>query len=427
MIVTVVPRDTYRLVDGVLDEGLPFVASYLENKISRSIIITDNNGKIHYPNTRSVFQIEDAFVQISIPIVKKEYYYQEQNCSLYYRIEYKGSYAFVVVNDIPQELLCQAISILRGARLAVKCYFTKINKNKKEFEKKLVEYLFLKSTDSINDVIRLSERELEPGRHYLVLLMEVERNREIDWQLLCSYACEYFKRKSIDVISVYWKNYLLVIVPALKTDILEKDLESLNLEDVKKFKEVIENKFSIITSLGIGQTYPLEKLYQSFEEARVALTLPRLMKKKEFIQYFSELGIYSFVFSQSLKKIKNYCLKTLGPLIEQDNDTDCSLLPTIRTLLDSGFSMKSTADSLHIHVNTLYYRINKIEQLLDLDLSKMSAQVELYTAIKVWDTLKINGFIYADETGHRIKLESTRKISILHKTSRGNQMETTGW
>lgn len=89
--------------------------------------------------------------------------------------------------------------------------------------------------------------------------------------------------------------------------------------------------------------------------------------------------------------------------------------------------MKSTADSLHIHVNTLYYRINKIEQLLDLDLSKMSAQVELYTAIKVWDTLKINGFIYADETGHRIKLESTRKISILHKTSRGNQMETTGW
>ena len=139
------------------------------------------------------------------------------------------------------------------------------------------------------------------------------------------------------------------------------------------------------------------------------MTLPRLMEKMKFIQYFSELGIYSFVFSQSLEKIKSYCLKNLGQLIEQDNDTDCSLLPTIRTLLDSGFSMKSTADSLHIHVNTLYYRINKIEQLLGIDLSKMSTQVELYIAIKVWDTLKLNGFVYPDETDHQIQLESTRQ------------------
>lgn len=410
MIISMVPRDTYVLVDGVLDEGLPFVASYLENQISRSIIITDNNGKIHYPNiNRSAFRIDDAFVQIPVPFVKKEYYYQDQSNSLYYRIEYKGSHAFVVVKKLPKELLCQAISILREARLALKCYFAKVNKNKKEFEKKLVEYLFLKSTDSINDVIRLSERELDPGRHYLVLLMEVEQNREIDWQLLCSYACEYFKRKRIDGISVYWRNYLLVLIPALREDILGKYLESLNQKDVKKFKEIIENKFNIITSLGISQTYPLEKLHKSFEEARVALTLPRLMEKMKFIQYFSELGIYSFVFSQSLEKIKSYCLKNLGQLIEQDNDTDCSLLPTIRTLLDSGFSMKSTADSLHIHVNTLYYRINKIEQLLGIDLSKMSTQVELYIAIKVWDTLKLNGFVYPDETDHQIQLESTRQ------------------
>jgi DNA-binding PucR family transcriptional regulator len=77
-------------------------------------------------------------------------------------------------------------------------------------------------------------------------------------------------------------------------------------------------------------------------------------------------------------------MKNLGQLIK--HDSDCTLLSTVRTLLDSGFSMKTTADRLHIHVNTLYYRISKIEELLDIDLYIMNNQVDLYIAIKVWDT-----------------------------------------
>ncbi|WP_198142797.1 helix-turn-helix domain-containing protein [Syntrophomonas zehnderi] len=46
--------------------------------------------------------------------------------------------------------------------------------------------------------------------------------------------------------------------------------------------------------------------------------------------------------------------------------------------------------SLFIHINTLYYRINKIEHLLELDLSRMDTRVNLYTAIKIWDMLKCN-------------------------------------
>ncbi|HPT69952.1 MAG TPA: helix-turn-helix domain-containing protein, partial [Syntrophomonas sp.] len=55
----------------------------------------------------------------------------------------------------------------------------------------------------------------------------------------------------------------------------------------------------------------------------------------------------------------------------------------------TGGNNKATADQLYIHVNTLYYRINKIEQILNIDLAKMNARVELYTAIKVWDTLQV--------------------------------------
>jgi DNA-binding PucR family transcriptional regulator len=150
------------------------------------------------------------------------------------------------------------------------------------------------------------------------------------------------------------------------------------------FKDSIENNFNIVFSLGIGQADSLAKLYNGFYEARVALTISRLMGKKEFIQHFRDLGIYNFIFSQSPETIKSYCMKNLGQLIK--HDSDCTLLSTVRTLLDSGFSMKTTADRLHIHVNTLYYRISKIEELLDIDLYIMNNQVDLYIAIKVWDT-----------------------------------------
>lgn len=381
-----VPRDTYMLIDGVLDEGLTFAAFYLEKKIERPICIADDRGKIYYPDMfRTTRHIEDEFFHIPKPITEKDYDYQKKNKTLYYRIKYNDSHVFVIVQNIPENLLYKTLSVLKEAKLAIKCYFAKINKNKEAFEKKLVEYLFLKSNTSIEDIISLSEREQNLDKPYLVLLMEEKTGQEIDWQLICSYSYEYFRRRMLDVISIHWERYLLVLLPVCsENDFPRIGEEASDIKEIVGFKDSIEKNFNIVFSLGIGQTYPLVKLYNGFYEARVALTIPGFMGKEEFIQYFSDLGIYSFIFSQSPEKIKSYCLKTLGRLIKHDND--CTLLSTVRTLLDSGFSMKSTADRLHIHVNTLYYRINKIERLLDIDLYKMNNQVDLYIAIKVWDT-----------------------------------------
>ena len=132
-----------------------------------------------------------------------------------------------------------------------------------------------------------------------------------------------------------------------------------------------------------------EKLF----EARIALTLPGLLGRKSYLQKFSKLGIYYPIFSQSLDDIKGFCEEMLGKVIAYDEKTDGELMPTLRKLLDSNVNMKSTADSLFIHVNTLYYRVNKIEELLGIDFSSMNSRVNLFIAIKVWDTLKACGLM----------------------------------
>jgi sugar diacid utilization regulator len=325
---------------------------------------------------------------IHIPkhITEKDYDYQKKNKTLYYRIKYNDSHVFVIIQDLPENLLCKSLSVLKEAKLAIKCYFAKINKNKEVFEKKLIEYLFMKSNASIKEIVSLSESELDLDMPYLVLLLEEEKTGpKIDWQFICSYTYEYFRRRMLEVISIPWEKHLLVLLPVCSENAFPRiGDEVFDLKEIVDFKDSIENNFNIVFSLGIGQTYPLAKLYNGFYEARVALTISRFMGKQEFIQHFSDLGIYSFIFSQSPETIKSYCMKTLGRLIK--HDSDCTLLSTVRSLLDSGFSMKTTADRLHIHVNTLYYRISKIEELLDIDLYTMNNQVDLYIAIKVWDT-----------------------------------------
>lgn len=393
---SIATKSVYQMVDGVLDEGLPFVALNLERLLDCSIIILDNDGQVHYPDIGQEFSsISDIFVQFPVLIAGNEYYYQRTDGLLFYCIKYNGECAYVVVENLPEHLVSQAVSILRKAKLAIKCYFTKINKNKARFEKELTEYLFLRKDADIRDIIRLSERDLDIDRPCFISLIEVEEmNQEEDLQLLRSYTCEYLKKEKVEVFPASWANFLALIIPArFKKYSQEIDLNWPRLVGNIRYKNFIENKFAIKTSYGIGQIYPLFDIHRSYNEARIALTLPRLMGKSNFIQHFSELGIYYSVFSQDIADVKNFCLKTLGKLIEYDDKTNGELLPTLRKLLDSGVNMKSTASSLFIHVNTLYYRLDKIGQILNADLSEMDTRVNLYIAIKVYDTLMANGFL----------------------------------
>jgi len=44
------------------------------------------------------------------------------------------------------------------------------------------------------------------------------------------------------------------------------------------------------------------------------------------------------------------------------------------------------------------YRIKKVEELLNVDFSTIETRVDLYIAIKVWDTLNQTGFNIKDIT-----------------------------
>jgi DNA-binding PucR family transcriptional regulator len=75
--------------------------------------------------------------------------------------------------------------------------------------------------------------------------------------------------------------------------------------------------------------------------------------------------------------------RLLGPLRSYDRRRGTRLLPTLAAFLGCSGSWQACAARLHVHVNTLRYRIRRIEELTGRDLSSLPDQVDFFLALTV--------------------------------------------
>ncbi|MFJ9867081.1 helix-turn-helix domain-containing protein [Streptomyces sp. NPDC101165] len=76
-----------------------------------------------------------------------------------------------------------------------------------------------------------------------------------------------------------------------------------------------------------------------------------------------------------------YSRTVLGPLLESDRTATAVLLSTLETFLACDGSWARTAKALHLHVNTVHYRIQRIEHFTGRDLSLLSDRLDLWAAL----------------------------------------------
>ncbi|MFI6295636.1 PucR family transcriptional regulator [Nonomuraea sp. NPDC050790] len=79
---------------------------------------------------------------------------------------------------------------------------------------------------------------------------------------------------------------------------------------------------------------------------------------------------------------RSFAASLLGPLLDYDSRHQSELMLTLRTFLDTAGSWQVCAEHLHVHVNTVRYRIKRIEDLTGRDLSTMGDRVDFYLALR---------------------------------------------
>jgi hypothetical protein len=109
----------------------------------------------------------------------------------------------------------------------------------------------------------------------------------------------------------------------------------------------------------------------SYAQARRASEVALRFGRKGEVVTFEDLGLYRLLFQISDRnELRAFVEQVLGALIEYDRKHRTDFVQTIRTYLANNNSLQSTARELYVHVNTAAYRIQRIQAITGLDLSK---------------------------------------------------------
>ncbi|WP_328635035.1 PucR family transcriptional regulator [Streptomyces sp. NBC_00356] len=76
-----------------------------------------------------------------------------------------------------------------------------------------------------------------------------------------------------------------------------------------------------------------------------------------------------------------FSAQALGPLADSGTASHAMLLETLKVFLAHNCSWARTAEALHLHVNTVHYRIGRVEALTGRDLSRLDHKLDLHAAL----------------------------------------------
>jgi hypothetical protein len=131
---------------------------------------------------------------------------------------------------------------------------------------------------------------------------------------------------------------------------------------------------------GIGAPQPeLEQLRTSWLQARLAARVAVAVPAQGPVARWSELGLYRLVGSLSSSDLSPLVLD--GAVRRLLDAGDPELVDTVRLYLDRAGSAQATAAALHIHRQTLYYRLGKAEAVTGLRFSEGQDRTRLHLGL----------------------------------------------
>jgi purine catabolism regulator len=125
------------------------------------------------------------------------------------------------------------------------------------------------------------------------------------------------------------------------------------------------------------------RLPEAVQEARWALGVAEA-ENKPLVRYGDQTTL---LLPRSVTEAQALVSRILGPLIANDAEHDTAYVDTLRTVLRHDRSWQLAAAELHIHKQTLGYRIRKIEQLSGRSLARTGDLAEWWFALRAHDLL----------------------------------------
>ena len=166
-------------------------------------------------------------------------------------------------------------------------------------------------------------------------------------------------------------------------------------DDIKNIAAELNNKFEQLNFF-IGSGYFIEDCVQipkSYQQSLYTLEFLTANNQDRQVFFYKELGVLRLLWQLDTKQLNGFVDEFLADLIRYDKENNTNWIETLGVYLKTGGSIQQSANLLPIHPNTMRYRINRIEEILDVDLQDFEVRSNLVIAYK------INKFITKDLGG----------------------------
>ncbi|MFB7559764.1 helix-turn-helix domain-containing protein [Streptomyces brevispora] len=137
-----------------------------------------------------------------------------------------------------------------------------------------------------------------------------------------------------------------------------------------------------VTVAATGPARGPQELAAAYAEAARCLRAMRVLGRTGEGACVDELGFLGVVLGNG-QDVDGFVSATLGPLLEYDAQRGTHLVRTLGAYFGAGGSLIRAKDELHVHVNTVVQRLDRIQVLLGRDWNEPDRALELQLALRL--------------------------------------------
>lgn len=190
--------------------------------------------------------------------------------------------------------------------------------------------------------------------------------------------------KSMTILQ--YQNSLMLLLPLKNMISAKLDLLS-QVPVLHAFDKLLDtHELSFCISNQASSILNLSAIYEDVLNLRERCIL---YNNTDYYISWNSLGIYSIISQIPMNTtVNNFIDYYTKVILEYDLFHSSDLYPTLIVFLESNCNMKTTAEKMYLHYNTICYRVRQIKSITGFDFSDIDLLTNLNLAIKLQQTSK---------------------------------------
>jgi sugar diacid utilization regulator len=147
----------------------------------------------------------------------------------------------------------------------------------------------------------------------------------------------------------------------------------------------------VVIGIGGACTAP-EGIARTYDQARRTTQTLQRLGRAGAVSAFEDLGIHRLLLQvPDLGELRSFAEEVLGKLSEHEHDHKSEYLVTLACYFRENNSPQRASRLLHVHPNTVAYRIKRIEEITGLRLDNYRDRLIAQVALEILDALPEKG------------------------------------